>query len=290
MAIIKKHPALPDYFVEMPEIQVGMNPKNIPSITATYETPKVMVFPAFKPKIDFEFWASLETAKHPMLKKVMTHPKTTGLFGLFDDSAERVARLTRTGLSTSMAKRISSEIGSVLDQILPIYRALFAEYKFTDNAVCWRLSETYAENLHIDVYHEPLPGHFARMFINLDNQPRIWHTSWTAEQVIAKARAKIDPKLFEDLSDNDLWKAFNYSLFGQNSRQWWDDQPRHLIFFEPGDVWSVDSRLVAHQVLYGRRAASIDFVVDAASMHNPDLHYLKLASAARRAGPVTLAS
>ena len=43
---------------------------------------------------------------------------------------------------------------------------------------------------------------------------------------------------------------------------------------DPGDVWIVDSRQIAHQIFYGRRALSIDFSVKRESMENPDRHYL----------------
>jgi hypothetical protein len=147
--------------------------------------------------------------------------------------------------------------------------------------VTWRLNEIYAENLHIDTYREPLPNHFARMFINLDSQPRIWHTSWQVVDIIRLAKGRIPQRDFEKLSANDLWGAINRSVFGKTTKEWWDDQPRHIAFFEPGDIWAVDSRLVAHQIFYGRRAVSIDFFVDPESMLSPEKHYLNMAESAR---------
>ena len=50
-----------------------------------------------------------------------------------------------------------------------------------------------------------------------------------------------------------------------------------MIYFDPGDIWIVDSRLISHQIFYGRRAISIDFFVEPASMLNSSKHYLALA-------------
>jgi len=88
---------------------------------------------------------------------------------------------------------------------------------------------------------------------------------------------KIDMKIYETGTRAQIWMELNKVAFGGLSKVWWDQQPRHVIYFAPGDVWAVDSRQVAHQIFYGRRALSVDFVVDVDSMKNPTKHYLNLA-------------
>jgi len=75
---------------------------------------------------------------------------------------------------------------------------------------------------------------------------------------------------------SELWIHLNRLVFGGSTSVWWDEQPRHVAYFEPGDVWAVDSRQIAHQIFYGRRAVSIDFFVDKESMGDPNRHYLSM--------------
>ena len=95
--------------------------------------------------------------------------------------------------------------------------------------------------------------------------------------MVQQAMGTIPPGQLKKLDRGQVWSKLNSSFFGQNSREWWDDQPRHIAFFAPGDVWVVDSRQVAHQIFYGRRALSIDFSVPKQHMKNPARHYLEIA-------------
>jgi hypothetical protein len=280
MAIIKKNPNLPDYFLEVRGVTVETPPSAVPSIVGRYEDAKVIWFPELKPRIDLGFWQSLDTRTLPALKKLST---LTQIDGTLDNStaASQVKTLEKAGVDRGLAAEVARQMRSLLEQVMPLYQPLFGGYRFTKSKVVWRLQDIYTENLHLDAYGLPNPDHFARLFINLDTQPRIWHTSWQAEDVIRIAKGRIPRQEFTKRSANDLWSAFNYSVFGKTSREWWDDQPRHVAFFEPGDVWSVDSRRVAHQIFYGRRAVSIDFSVDPATMLSGDRHYLRLAESAR---------
>lgn len=280
MAIIKKNPNLPDYFREVRGVALGAQPSAVPNIVDLYEDAKVLWYPELKPSIDADFWASLDTRSLPALKKLST---LSNLDGSQDQTSTTTltTRLEKAGVERGLAVEIARHMSSLLEQVMPLYQPLFGGYRFIKGRVVWRLQDIYAENLHLDSYLEANPNHFARMFINLDTQPRIWHTSWQAEDVIRIAKGRVPRQDVTRLPANDLWASFNGAVFGKTSREWWDDQPRHIAFFEPGDVWSVDSRLVAHQIFYGRRAVSIDFSVDPDSMHAGDKQYLRLAELAR---------
>jgi hypothetical protein len=280
MAIIKRNPNLPDYFLEVRGVTVETPPSEVSSIVGRYEDAKVMWFPELKPRIDTGFWASLDTRSLPALKKFST---LSNIDCSQDNSttAAQIGGLEKAGVDRGLAAEVARQMSSVLEQVMPLYQPLFGGYRFTKGKVVWRLHDIYTENLHVDAYGSPNPDHFARLFINLDTQPRIWHTSWQAEDVIRIAKGRLPPQEFTKRSANDLWLALNSTVFGKPPSEWWDDQPRHVAFFEPGDVWSVDSRLVAHQIFYGRRAVSIDFSVDPATMLSGDRHYLRLAESAR---------
>jgi hypothetical protein len=291
MAIIKKNPNLPDYFLEVGGVTLETPPSAVPSIVGRYEDAKVMWFPELKPRIDTGFWASLDTRSLRALKKLSTRSNIDGSQDA-SSTAAQIGSLEKAGVDRGLAAEVARQMSSLLEQVMPLYQPLFGGYRFLKGKVVWRLQDVYTENLHLDAYASPVANHFARLFINLDTQPRIWHTSWQAEDVMRIAKGRLPAEEFTKRSANDLWSAFNFSVFGKTSSEWWDDQPRHVAFFEPGDVWSVDSRLVAHQIFYGRRAVSIDFSVDPATMLSGDRQYLRLAESAKAsvlAGPHPLA-
>ena len=82
----------------------------------------------------------------------------------------------------------------------------------------------------------------------------------------------------------EIFTEINRAAFGGKSWVWWDRGLRHVAYFDPGDVWAVDSRQRAHQIFYGRRAVSFDYFVDPASMKRPERHYLQIAEQFRPAG------
>jgi hypothetical protein len=58
-------------------------------------------------------------------------------------------------------------------------------------------------------------------------------------------------------------------VFGDWHARGRDMVPRHLVLFEPGDVWLTDGRQVTHQVIYGRRVVSSLFIAASDTVPNP---------------------
>jgi hypothetical protein len=261
------NPKLPNYFVAAPDVTSAETAR---SFVDEFESGKVVTFPNLKAQIDHEFWSTLDTSKYPALRKF-------GASLVSDDSLNvhlhREALLAR-GVDLEVVKALCRQFQAIYATLLPAYRAVFGEYEFTKRKVVWRLKTLMNENMHLDIYDEERSDHFARMFINLDDQPRIWQTSWTADDLVEQLRKKIRVREIVHKSRADLWKEITFSAFGKSPEEWWDDQPRHVAYFAPGDVWIVDSRQVAHQIFYGRRALSIDFSVCAQSMRDSSRHYL----------------
>lgn len=261
------NPNLPNYFVEAPEVTSAATAR---SFVPEFEAAKVVTFPNLKADIDHEFWSKLDTREYPALRK---------LGGQIQDDNNLTVKLHREsleqrGVEPGLVSALCDQFQSIYGGLLPVYRAVFADYAFEKKKVVWRLSTLMNENMHFDVYAEERSEHFARMFINLDNQPRIWQTSWTIDDLVAKLKGRIPESAIREKSRADLWKELSFTLFGPSPQEWWDDQPHHVAYFEPGDVWIVDSRQVAHQIFYGRRALSIDFSVARESMRDPSRHYL----------------
>lgn len=278
MPVIFRHPELPDDFAKVAQVRTDAAPGEIPSIIKPYEAGKALYFPRLKLEIDHGFWAALPSEGFPRLKKLSSSPSAGD--PAKDPLLDR--RLAEAGLPPALERRLRREIVRVYRQALPIYEALFAGYRFTRRQAVWRLNTIRNENLHVDTYPEPWPDHFARLFINLDAEPRIWMTSWGIDALYQRFGETIDQQVLAHGSANALHAAVNAAAFGGKSAIWWDGQPRHVVYFDPGEVWAVDSRQLSHQIFYGRRALSIDFFVDLASMAKPKRQYLAIAERFRR--------
>ncbi len=264
MVTIRKHPELTDYFLENPATRAEAS-----SIVEPYEAGKVIVFPQLKLDIDHDFWAALPSDEAKDLKKLRVRGEE--------------GRIARQDLGWGLSEEVDRQTRALYEQLLPVYLKLFEPYRYVDKVGVLRLNRLVGLSMHIDSYAEAIPTHHARMFVNLDNQPRIWHTSYTAQEALEVSRSKFTRAEHETLSGVEWWKALRYRTFGGlDPTEFWDANPRHICLFEPGDVWVVDSRQVGHQVFYGRRALTIDFTVDPASMLNPRRHYLARVEDLRR--------
>jgi hypothetical protein len=276
VAEIYVNPNLPNYFMDVPDVTSAANAR---SFVAEYEDAKVITFSGLRPTIDHEFWAGLDTDRYPNLKK----------FSVLVDSndhcnvEQHLRNLIARGADPALAAILREHFQALYGALIPVYRAIFAGYEFDKLKVVWRLNTILNQNMHIDTYKDENEQHFARMFINLDNQPRIWHTSWMVDDILRLIRDKFPAAKLENKTRGEIWREINYSTFGKSTGEWWDDQPRHVAYFAPGDVWVVDSRQIAHQIFYGRRALSIDFSLPKQLMKNPSRHYLAIVERFRAA-------
>jgi hypothetical protein len=180
-------------------------------------------------------------------------------------------------------RHFAQQVESVNSQIDRISDALFASYRVLKRSMTWRMSDTVNEDLHVDSYGEELPNHHLRIFVNLDRIPRIWHTSHTLETLLETALPKLDPEFVRTAQPIRICAALNRAVFGGRENAGREQVPKHIAFFEPGEVWLVESRRVSHQIFYGRRALSTEHEIDIASMADPTKHYYAVVEAYRRA-------
>lgn len=277
MPVLFKNPVLEDYFTKVGNVRADMPVDAVPSIVRPYESARVLYFRDLKFAIDHDFWASLPTEGFPRLKKLSSSPGA----GDFQNDPVLERRLQDANVPIDLERRLRREINRLYEQVLPVYEGLFKGYRFVRRQIVWRLNTVRNENLHIDTYANELKDHFARLFINLDNQPRIWMTSYGIDALYERFGDRIPREILTEGSASQMHVALNNAAFGGRSTVWWDRQPRHVAYFDPGDVWAVDSRQVSHQIFYGRRAVSIDFFVDRGSMAKPKRHYFAIAEANR---------
>jgi hypothetical protein len=128
----------------------------------------------------------------------------------------------------------------------------------SERQIVCRFSDTRMENLHYDLDANADDHEAFRLYINLDDQPRIWSISYPVSELIAKGGQRITNGIPSDLkSEIRLERVTGRAFGGWNQRATERVAPRHMVFFDPGDVWIVDGRAVSHQVLQGRRVLSV---------------------------------
>lgn len=270
MARLFVNPKLPDYFLEAAEVRSAATAR---SYVSEYEAGKVITFPNLRMNIDHDLWAALDTDQYPGLKKF-------GI-GVNKDNHGNVDRhrsnLLEQGIDGGLVDALCEQFQTIYNDLIPVYRAIYSDYAFDKQKVVWRLNTIMNENMHFDAYKQENDHHFARLFVNLDTQPRIWQTSWPIGEALKLLNGRLPKEFVRNAGRAKLWMEMNDILFGRSSREWWDDEPRHVLYFAPGDVWAVDSRQIAHQIFFGRRALSIDFSLPKESMKDPSRHYLVFA-------------
>ena len=172
----------------------------------------------------------------------------------------------------------------VNDRIRVILDTIFKNYRFSLRNIIWRFTETRVENLHFDLDRNCDDLELMRLYVNLDEIPRIWYTAGTFTAMANEWYRKLDLGRFRGQSHDKLLKELTTRVFGGWNSRGRDKVPRHLILFEPGDVWLTDGRLVSHQVIYGRRVVSSLFAAKLSAVPDPrktfaqkvgDLHQLQ---------------
>jgi hypothetical protein len=256
------HPEVEDYFVEYDLRQV-VSGQLQNDILADYNNEKVVLLRHLNIDADLDFlrgvtfyqkwkWKKLAVSSFELMpaKQRRKDPNITefvhdvfiGDWGRFDYFIDQ-------------AKLINNQIRSALDMV-------FANYIFSQRHIIWRFTETRVENLHFDVDRNCDDLELIRLYVNLDDIPRIWYTSGTFTQVAHESYETLDLSRFRGQSHDKLLKQLTTRLFGDWHMRGRDTVPRHLVLFEPGDVWLTDGRLVSHQVIFGRRVVSTLFVAD----------------------------
>ncbi len=155
------------------------------------------------------------------------------------------------------------------DQVLAALDLVFSSYRFSQRHVVWRFTETRVENLHFDVDRHCDGLELVRLYVNLDDAPRMWYTSGTFSTAAYEWYDKLKLSRFRGQSTDALLKTLDTGVFGDWNARGRDKVARHLVLFEPGDVWLLDGRRVSHQVMYGRRVISTLFVAGQDGVPDP---------------------
>jgi hypothetical protein len=257
------HPELDDYFVEYsftdargPQGQaVGQR------IVDDYAGEKLILLRSLHFDADLPFLREVTFYQKWKFKKL-----ATSRFETVPDSqrardpeiAEFVAEVFsgdwgRFGYFMEQVRRINDQIRNTLDVV-------FAGYRFQRRDVIWRFTETRVENLHFDVDRGCDDLELIRLYVNIDDIPRIWYTSGTFTATAQEHYQALHLARFRDQPTDALLLELSKKVLGGWINRGRESAPKHLILFEPGDVWLSDGRAVSHQVVYGRRVVSSLFI------------------------------
>ncbi len=162
----------------------------------------------------------------------------------------------RLAQEPSACKAVQEAVEKVDTQVDSLVRRLFDRHTFIRDFTAWKFLSIAGENLHIDNLPNLNDSTQVRLFVNVDGKPRRWsvgrHWRHYAERYFSSAN------LHELAADATAFNGrLNHTAFGPS----WTtcDEPRHLVEFDPGEVWLINSAIVAHQVRGGDRLCSANY-------------------------------
>jgi hypothetical protein len=155
---------------------------------------------------------------------------------------------------------------AVNDATRDVVNQIFRGYSFRKQSLVWRLAETRVENLHFDNDRDCDVTESVRLYVNIDDVPRMWHTTHTLSTLARRYYKELNLANHAGKPSEHLLNDLSVRLFGNWQLRGREQFPRHMILFEPFDVWLVDGRTVPHQVIYGRRVVSSFFLADNADL------------------------
>jgi hypothetical protein len=159
-------------------------------------------------------------------------------------------------------RKLESELRSVNAGIRRITDSLLAGYVITSKDIVWRHTETRLENLHVDLDKDSESIESVRLYFNMDDIPRIWHTTHSLSRLVRHYYRVLDLAALADQPLERFLQTLSLRLFGSWRSRGRERFPHHVAMFEPGDVWLSDGRTVPHQVIYGRRTVSTFYRLD----------------------------
>jgi hypothetical protein len=284
MAVIERHPAIEDYFVEMSLAQVA----DRGGIADIFEEGRVILLKDYR--LDFDFPAiqalsrSTDSIEDPLLRKKlkkMTSPlffeggqavDKNGKFLFREPVRQAIFDVICRGNKDTF-DRAASALKTAHEELLRLFDICFPGYTAFRLVPSVRLTRTLFENLHWDNHSIEDDFHQARIFTNLDIRPRIWHVGRRFPDWVRMHYDEYDLKRFAGKDPNLLIDFITREVLGGTRKAWMDTEPRHRIAFETGEVWLGESRLISHQIYYGESAMVYMWFVEAASMSNPKIRF-----------------
>jgi hypothetical protein len=280
MAIIERHPAVEDYFVEITLRQVDARG----GVADLFEDGRVILLKDYRLDVDYEAIGALakstasvaDPAVRKTLKK-MTAPmffeavpagRTWGSLKFRKPEHQAIYEVLCRS-DRKLFERAARALKHAHEELLRLFGICFPHYETFREVPSMRLTRTLFENLHWDNHAIDDNFHQARIFANLDSRPRIWHVGHAFPEWVRKHYDKYELGRFAGKDPNLLIDFITGEILGGTRKTWMDNEPRHRIAFEPGEVWLAESRVVSHQIYYGEAAMVYMWFVKLQSMADP---------------------
>jgi hypothetical protein len=280
MALIERHPNVPDYIVEMSLQEIA----DRGGIADLFEEGHLILIKDYRLKFDWKALAALSKSTESIsdaelrrkLKK-LTAPyffegKASRVRGgkmIFPDPVRQAIYDILCNGDNEIFRRASAALRYAHDETLRIFDVCFPDYDPFRFIPSVRLTRTMFENLHWDNHSIDDDFHQARIFANLDTRPRIWSISHRFTDWVQEHYQKYDLGRFAGKDPNLMLDHIAGAVLGGTKNTWMDNEPRHRIAFDPGEVWLGESRLISHQIYYGEAALVYMWFVKVSSMANP---------------------
>ncbi len=281
MALIDRHPDVEDYILEMPLADIAARG----GVADLFEEGHLILLKDYR--LDFDFGAlaalskSTDSIEDPGLRrklKKMTAlsffegkpPAKAGKTLAFPDPVRQAIYDVLCGSDRETFERAARALRQSHDEALRIFETCFPDYRPFRFVPSVRLTTTLFENLHWDNHSIDDDFHQARVFANLDTRPRIWNVSHRITEWLRDHYVEYDLARFAGKDPNLMLDFVTGSVLGGTRKTWMDNQPRHRIAFDPGEVWLGESRLLSHQIYYGEAALVYMWFVEVSSMAKPD--------------------
>lgn len=216
--------------------------------------------------IDADEWAFLDKLVLPSVvdNNRVKKAKLKELLAPVDAAYAKKHVLTAFGLDKNGAVRFQGIIQRVNAELEKGVRALFPDYVIKNANATWRFTVTEAEEMHYDSYgYSTDEDHKVRLFVNMDNVPRLWGASHSMPAAVAVYADRIR-QANVDLGEHP--NLFNATL---NKLMPWPEVPRTFLAFAPGAAWLVNSQLASHEIIFGRRMIGFTCDIEASSMQDP---------------------
>ena len=280
MALIERHPKVRDCIVEMSLIDIEARG----GVADLFEEGELVLIKDYR--LDFDFGAlaalskstdeiedlelrrKLKKLTSPYFFKGRTPQERDGKL-TFADPVRQAVYDIMCGGDRDTFERAARALKYAHDEALRIFDICFPKYQPFRFIPSVRLTQTLFENLHWDNHSIDDDFHQARIFANLDSRPRIWSVSHRFTDWVRRYYHKYDLGRFAGKDPNLLIDFVAGSVLGGTLNTWMDNQPRHRIAFEPGEVWLGESRLLSHQIYYGEAAMVYMWFVELSSMADP---------------------
>lgn len=260
MADLFKDPRLPDYYSEHDWRSVQSDDDARDRVINGFLNEELCVVHGLDLNgLDFDFLGHIDMPQTWEMKKFTFQPLLDEVDrrGLNGSLGESILRGSFAGDRKRM-KHFVEQL-RVMKRIADIVSGrLLQGFNVEHTAYISRFSETRMENLHFDLDAGSDDHEAFRLYINLDKATRFWATSYQCTQLVETGGQRLVHDLDDGLPAETILKRVTTRAFGGwNQRATERAAPRHLAFFDPGDVWMIDGRSISHQVLTGHRVLTI---------------------------------